>query len=175
MLNKLPQRSIANARDSCYSFAMKNVAILCMLIGVILPSCMPATPEQRISKNPAAFLALSAKQQQQVRQGQISRGMPPQAVLLAWGQPSRRYEGVSQGSATQRWDYFGSQPVFTNQFAYGPGWGRGRYWGGYGWGPNGWGDPFFGPDVTYIPYRRATIVFKNEKVDSWERMQDPVP
>lgn len=159
---------------------MKCFTILSILIAVILPSCMPVTPEQRIAKNPAAFQALTTKQQQQVRLGQISRGMPPQAVLLAWGPPSRRYEGVSQGSATTRWDYFGSQPVFTNQVAFGPGWGRGLGWGGggwggYGWGPYGWGDPFFGPDVTYIPYRRATIVFKNEKVDSWERMQEPLP
>ncbi len=154
---------------------MKFFAILSIIVAVILPSCMPATPQQRIAQNPGVFQALTTKQQEQVRQGQISRGMPPQAVLLAWGPPSRRYEGSSQAATTQRWDYLGSQPVFTNQIAYGPGWGRARGWGGWGWASYGWNDPYFGPDITYIPYRRATIVFKNEKVDSWEKMEESRP
>jgi type II secretory pathway pseudopilin PulG len=158
------------------SLAMKILVILSIVLAGILPSCIPMSPEQRIEKNPSAFLALPLKQQQQVRQGQISRGMSPQAVLLAWGAPSRRYEGMNDGVATQRWDYFGSQPVFTNQWAYGSGWGRSRLWGACGaWGPNQWGDPFLGTDIAYIPYRRATIVFKDEKVDSWEKMQDTIP
>jgi type II secretory pathway pseudopilin PulG len=154
---------------------MKAIALLSIVLASVMPSCMPATPQQRIAQNPAAFLALPRDQQQQIRQGEISRGMPPQAVLLAWGPPSRRYAGVSDGISTQRWDYFGSQPVFTHQAAYGPGWGSVRGRSAWGWGAYGWADPFFGPDIAYIPYRRGTIVFKNEKVDSWEKMQDSSP
>lgn len=154
---------------------MKAIALLSVLLASVLPSCMPITPQQRIAKNPVAFLALTEKQQQLVRQGEISRGMSPQAVLLAWGPPSRRYVGTTDGVATQRWDYVATQPVFTNQLAYGGGWGRARVWGSGGRGPYGWCDPYFGPDVTYIPYRRGTIVFKKEKVDSWEKMQDSDP
>jgi hypothetical protein len=154
---------------------MKTFPWLVLLLVGVLASCAPSTPQQRIARNPAAFQSLTKKQQDLVSQGLISRGMPAQAVVLAWGPPSRRYEGASQGATTQRWDYFGTQAVVTNQFGFGPGWGRAGAWGRCGWGPYGWGDPFWGPDIAYIPYRRATIVFKNEKVDSWEQLQNAAP
>jgi hypothetical protein len=91
--------------------------------------------------------------------------MSPDAVVLAWGAPSRRYSGVSNGTASERWDYMGSQPVYGNTFGYG-GWGGWNRWGGYGCG-----GPFMYNDVTFIPYRRATVLFKNQRVEAWEKMQ----
>lgn len=116
------------------------------------------------------FQGLPARHQSLVRQGQIDKGMTTDAVYLAWGRPSREYEGSESGASTLRWDYTGSTPVYTNS-VYG-GWG-----GGYGYGPYGrYGYPYggygFGPEVTYVPYRRASVLFKGGRVASWERSRN---
>lgn len=173
---KFPSLVFEKTPRRWYSFFMKQLTLPLLFVSFLFVACVPNTPERRIAKNSVAFQALTPKQQEHVRQGEVSRGMPPEAVMMAWGAPSRRYSGSKDGVHTQRWDYMGTQAVFTNQVGwgpgFGPGWGRGWGWGG-AWGP--WGDPFFGPDVAYIPYRRATIVFKNQKVDSWEKLQDSPP
>lgn len=145
---------------------MKYAALPLLVIVWSLGACAPSTPEKRIAQNPAAFAALPAKQQSLVRQGELSRGMSPEAVTLAWGAPSRRYSGVSNGTASERWDYMGSQPVYGNSFGYGGwgGWGGCNRWGGY------W-SPYMMNDVAFIPYRRATVLFKNQRVEAWEKMQ----
>jgi hypothetical protein len=154
---------------------MKITLVMLAAIVWFFSSCAPATPEARIAKNPALFDSLPIKQQELVRQGEISRGMSTAAVSLAWGNPSRRYTGMQNGSSTERWDYAGSQPVYSNQFGYGfPnqfGNGFGGYCNGYG-NFNSFG---FAPEITYIPYRRATVLFKNQRVDSWEKIQSPSP
>ncbi len=90
--------------------------------------------------------------------------MPPDAVYLAWGSPSQTYQGSKKGQIAERWDYSGSRPVYTTGFygsyAYGPYHPYGRY-SGLGFG--------VGPEVTYIPYRAASVWFLNNRVDSWER------
>lgn len=133
-------------------------------------SCAPTTPQSRIEQNPAAFAALSAKDQNTVRQGMISKGMSRDAVMLAWGQPSARVEGFRDGKASERWDYTGSEPVYTSSMYGGIGYyggyrGRyGRYYGPYV--PYGYG---FGPTVTYVPYCKSRVWFVNGRVDAWER------
>lgn len=142
----------------------KFIAILSM--GLLLTSCVPSTPQTRIQREPGKFEALSSKQRALVEQGQISRGMPQDAVYLAWGRPSRVFQGSKNGKLTERWDYAGSQPVYYTNFYgsyggyYGPYRGRG-YYGGYGIG--------IGPEVAYIPYRIASVWFIDGRVDGWER------
>jgi hypothetical protein len=146
---------------------MKIVPVLLAAIVWFFNSCAPATPEARIANNPALFDSLPAKHQELVRQGEISRGMSSAAVTLAWGNPSRRYSGMQNGSSTERWDYTGSQPVYSSQFGYG--------YGGYSHGYGHYNSFGYSPEITYIPYRRATVLFKNQRVDSWEKMQSPSP
>lgn len=137
-----------------------------LLLGLLVASCAPSTPQTRIARSPEKFAALTTSQQDLVQQGKISRGMPPAAVELAWGNPHSRFEGVRDRQATARWDYEGSRPVFTSsQFGtHGFGGfgthGRGRY-SAIGFG--------IGPDVTYIPHRIASVWFINDQVDAWER------
>ena len=64
--------------------------------GLSLASCVPSTPQTRIQQNPQKFEALSAKHRTLVQQGQIARGMSPDAVYLAWGGPP----GVSKDPRT---------------------------------------------------------------------------
>lgn len=129
-----------------------------------LASCVPNTPETRISADPAAFGALTRHQQGLVRQGRIDTGMPSRAVYLAWGRPQRSYTGAEGSTPTMVWEYDGTRPVYTNHF-----------YGGYGMGPypySGYYRTFaYGPDVTYIPYRRATVWFKRDRVTKWERSE----
>lgn len=150
------------------SIRMNYAALPLLIMLWSLSACAPSTPEQRIAQNPARFEALPANHQALVQQGELARGMSADAVVLAWGAPSRRYNGMSNGTSTERWDYFGSQPVYNNNFGFGG-------WGGYGgwnrWGGYGCGGPFMQNDVTFIPYRRATVLFKNQRVEAWEKMQ----
>lgn len=117
------------------------------------------------------FARLSAKDQELVRQGVLAKGMHQDAVLLSWGAPSLRFEGYKDGKASERWDYTGSQPVYTTSFygGYGYGYGYGRYggYGGYG-GPYGYG---FEPTVSYIPYCKSRVWFANHRVQAWEQVR----
>jgi len=129
-------------------------------------ACAPSTPDARIARDPARFEALPADQQTAAREGRITKGMAPDAVYFAWGRASNEFVGSEDGLATRRWDYVGSQPVYSNTFSAGYGYGLyGRY-GRY------YGSPYFydfGPAVSYVPYRRASVWFENDRVVKWER------
>ncbi len=145
---------------------MKLLLLPTALLAVLVASCAPSTPETRIAAQPALFEGLPAKHQELVRQGRIDKGMSTDAVLIAWGRASREYEGSEDGAATLRWDYDGARPIYSTNFYSGYGYGYGRY-GRYGVYPGyGYG---VGPEITYVPYRRATVLFKSGRVSSWER------
>ncbi len=135
--------------------------------GLLLVSCVPSTPQARIQRNPEKFAALGGQHQSLVQKGQITRGMTPDAVYLAWGAPSGIFQGSKEGKITERWDYAGSRPVYTMAH-----YGTYGYYGPYGYhGRRGYSGIGFGvgPEVAYIPYRRASVWFLNNRVDSWER------
>jgi hypothetical protein len=136
-----------------------------LLLVAILPSCVPDTPESRIGERPQDYARLSAKHKELVSRGEIAKGMSKEAVAIAWGSPATRALGLRNGRNMERWDYRGQQPVVTHQF-YG-GYSRGCYgpyrYRGYGAG--------FGPQINYVPYRRASVWFVNDRVDEWERME----
>lgn len=100
-----------------------------------------------------------------VRRGEIGRGMNKDAVWFAWGMPSAQIEGIKNGIFSERWDYHGRYPVTTNRFFGGYSTGaydRGRY-SGY--------DGGFGPEVSYVPYVRASVWFVDGLVSEWERQK----
>ncbi|MEI8038162.1 MAG: hypothetical protein WCJ14_07205 [Verrucomicrobiota bacterium] len=146
-------------------------------LGLWLTACVPSTPQTRIQENPRQFSALNAKQQALIQQGQICRGMPTEAVYLAWGRPSGSFQGSQDGKATERWDYAGLHPVQTTSFYGGYGYGDFGGYGGYGrygYGRYGrYGGPVvgfgYGPQVAYVPYRTASVWFIDQRVDAWER------
>jgi hypothetical protein len=140
-----------------------------LLLGLIVASCAPSTPATRIANNPEQFDNLTNREQEIVRQGGIAKGLSKDAVLLSWGEPARRYEGSQGGKSTERWDYSGSRPVYSTNFYGGYGYGRYGPYGGYGrYSGVGLG---LGPEVTYIPYRTATVWFVGHNVDSWEKIR----
>ena len=136
-----------------------------LLACLIFSSCAPSTPQARIDREAGKFASLSPKEQSLVREGKIARGMSPDAVVLAWGAPGRRFSGSRGATITERWDYSASRPVYTHNFSGNHGFNR--------YGP--FGDsgltPALGPDVTYIPHNVASVWFADQRVDSWERVQ----
>lgn len=146
---------------------MRNPILLsCVaLAALFFVSCAPSTPQTRIAQRPETFQALSVKHQELVSQGEIAKGMPKDAVAIAWGSPDGRVEGLRDGKAMERWDYNGTRSVVTNDFYGGY---RSGYYGPYRYSGAGFG---FGPQMTYIPYRKSSVWFVGGKVNEWERMR----
>jgi len=161
---------VANHGVRDYHTGMRILALV-LVCGGILVSCAPSTPQTRIEKSPEKFAGLSQKNKALVQEGRIASGMAPAAVELAWGSPSRRFQGFKNQKASERWDYSASRPVYTTSFYGGYGHGAcmpyGRY-GRRGYSALGFG---FGPEVEYIPEHVASVWFVGNRVDSWERVQ----
>jgi len=130
---------------------------------VLLVSCAPSTPQARIADNPGRFSRLSEHEKDLVEKGQIERGMSMPGVSLAWGDPSSRYEGSRAGKATERWVYSSSEPVYTGTFTTGYGWGGPSRYGYRGY------DIGMSPRIDFVPEDRASVLFVNQRVESWER------
>jgi len=134
------------------------------IIALLLASCA-STPQTRIEKNPELFLKLPKKDQTLVKQGKIDRGMSPEAVYLAMGNPDTKVSGNQKGINYTRWDYSVLTPVYTDTFG-----------GGYGCAPGYFGHRygFYGgytPSVTYVPTRGSSVYFEKGKVAGWERIR----
>lgn len=144
---------------------MKIFSLFILPILAMAVSCAPSTPQKRIEKNIAMYTSQPAKHQELVKRGELARGMSKEAVFLAWGNPAQRFQIMQNKELAERWDYTGSQPVYSNSFGMG-------YGVGHGWGRRSSFSTFsYSPEVTYVPYRKATVLFKHSKVDSWERAQ----
>jgi len=147
-----------------------------------------STVESRIADHPDIYHSLSPRQQQLVANGQISPGMPRQAVYLAWGSPDQKVEGAMRSTMTETWIYI----QYTTAYPYGYGYGYG-YPYGYGGFGGGFavathrhhgrsfafiGDPFFDPFYySYIPpsipYPYRTVTFANGRVVSFQSLVGP--
>lgn len=130
---------------------------------LLAASCAPSSPQARIARQPETFARLDAREKQLVERGELARGMTPEAVRLAWGEPSRRYDGEQDGKPTERWDYVRSEPRTWDGFYFGPSFGD---IGPYRYRAFGLG---VAPGVSYEPVLHARVIFLNGRVDSWER------
>ncbi len=147
-----------------FCFMKKLIVISCLglLVGLV-SSCAPSTPQTRIKERPQDFAKLSEKHKNLVSRGEIAKGMSKDAVALAWGRPAIFIDGLRDGKMSERWDYMGQEAVTRNHF-----------FGGYSSGSYG---PYdysgyragFGPEITYIPYVRASVWFVGGRVDEWVR------
>jgi len=134
---------------------------------ILAVSCAPNTPQSRIERNPGLFQALPEVEKDLVSRGEIARGMSKDAVWLAWGAPGQRFEGSEGGRITERWDYIGTRPIYHTSFygAYGYGF-VGRHGRRYPYSAYG-----LAPEVSYVPFRSASVWFVNERVDRWDRLR----
>lgn len=150
---------------ACQIENMKKLfpAVGVVLVALFAVSCAPKTPSYRISQRPEVYERLSEKHKELVSKGEIAEGMEKGAVALAWGSPSVQVEGLRKGKRMDRWDYRSSKPVVTNNF-----FGGYRYGGYVPYRYSGIGAGF-GPQVSYVPYRKATVWFINGRVEEWQR------
>jgi hypothetical protein len=152
----------------------QSIKLLILLAFTLaLQQCTPPTPADRIARKPALYTAQPKEHQRLIERGELIRGMSRDAVSLAWGYPSETFEGTENGNQMERWSYLGSRNVYPDNLCYG----YGNIWGG------AWGNPWscngpgqfqnfgFGQQISHIPYQQAFVIFKNNKVDSWERMK----
>ena len=130
----------------------------------------------RIARNPTLFMAQPREHQRLIERGELARGMSRDAVTLAWGAPSETYEGTENGDLMERWSYLGRRNVYHDNlaFGYGIGWGVPAR-GAWCYGPGPYHNVGFAQQVSQIPYQKAYVIFKNNKVDSWERMKLRTP
>jgi hypothetical protein len=105
---------------------MKILPALLPLV-CVLASCA-INPQGRIDRDPQAFAALPAEQQDKVRAGEIGMGYSPAAVKLALGAPDRIVERETAEGRTEVWLYLAAlvaplpstycTPGFRTVYAY---------------------------------------------------------
>lgn len=133
----------------------------CAVSALITAACHTPTPADRIAENPALYDKVPVRHRELVQNGQICRGMSPDAVFLAWGKPnSAPIEGERDGKRVVRWVYKRYEPHMVTT----------DWWGAPYMGVHGWHEPFYPTTGTvYVPTDSAFVEFMNGKVVSWER------
>ena len=156
-------------------FATIFSRLLWLAFALALQQCTPPTPMDRITRNPSLYMAQPKEHQRLIERGELSRDMTRDAVSLAWGNPSQTFEGTENGVIMERWSYLGRRNVYQDNFAFGYGntwggtWGAGNPWCCYG--PGQFQSFGYGQQISQVPYQKAYVIFKNNKVQSWERIK----
>ncbi|ATC62754.1 hypothetical protein CMV30_01540 [Nibricoccus aquaticus] len=96
----------------------------------MLSAC--SSPDSRIKKNQASFNALPAETQAKIRAGKVEVGYTQAMVLMALGEPDRRYLRTSEKGQTEVWAYRDKGPAFSIGLGIGGGGGRSNVGGGIG-------------------------------------------
>lgn len=97
---------------------MKTRVLWLMIPLVFLAGCA-STPGERVAQNQAAFAQFPPDVQQNVRAGRIDIGYTEPMVLIALGEPARRFTRVDQGGSTDVWVYRRNAPRFSFGFGIG--------------------------------------------------------
>ncbi len=167
--------------------SLLSLTVLCCLASSCATSV--SKKETRIAEHKDFFDKLEPQEQEAVQQGAVTKGMSKKAVYLSLGAPSSQTEGYQNGTNYDRWDYSSIRPAlhsgFSSSYGHG-GFGRGGFgrrgfghggfsrgfghsgFGRRGFGHGGFNRGFgFGHSVSYVPVNYATVLFKNNQVNSW--------
>ncbi|EIQ00047.1 hypothetical protein OpiT1DRAFT_04584 [Opitutaceae bacterium TAV1] len=74
-----------------------------LLVALGLAGC--SSPQRRIEKNLALFESLPAEQQELIKQGKVGLGFTPEMVLLAVGEPDRKWLRTDETGDSEAWSY----------------------------------------------------------------------
>jgi hypothetical protein len=124
-----------------------------MFVALTLVGCASSSIESRRRERASAFATLPPETQALVNEGQVRRGMSPDAVYIAWGKPSQVLQQEDQRGLVLFWLYHGGWLEET------------RYWTHYGRAPVS--------DYQPRTYVSAEITFVNGVVDSWRTLPKP--
>jgi len=101
--------------------------LLVLIAAALLAAC--ATPDSRIADNRSAFSQYPAEIQAKIKAGQVDVGFTPEMVLMALGEPTRKFTRKTEKGDTEVWGYLDDSPKFS--FGLGVGGGnRGSSMGG---------------------------------------------
>ena len=141
-----------------------------VIVAPLLNQCAPQTPAARIAKNPEIFASQSKQHQQAIQDGKVMEGMSSDAVRLSWGEPEQRYLGSYQGADQERWDYMGQMPIYVrnDSFSYG----THHHSSSLSSSFQETNVVISGANFANVPYRKASVLLRNGKVDSWEELQE---
>lgn len=94
---------------------------------ILLAAC--ASPESRIADNRTVFERYSPEVQQKIKTGQVDVGFTPEMVVMALGEPARKFMRKTEQGDTEVWSYHNDSPKFSIGLGVGSG-GRGSSVGG---------------------------------------------
>lgn len=117
------------------------------------------TLDQRISSKQEQFNAWPADVQEKIRAGRVDIGFTPDQVLVAMGEPVRKYQRTTTEGKSEVWAYTGSKVGFSIGLGVGSYRGGGAYAGGVAYET-----PTYGAED-----ERVRIVFENDRVTSVEK------
>ena len=133
-------------------FNVKQLLIL-LAAALLFGGCATNTIDSRRRERATAFAGLSPEFQELVKQGQIKRGMPSDAVYIAWGKPSQIIHREDQQGAMSVWLYHGNWLEET------------RYWT--------YRSHFPVTDYNIRSYVSAEVTFVNDAVTMWQTLPRP--
>lgn len=129
----------------------KMAAVLALAAGLLCACATAPTRAQRIKANAQEFSSFPPDVQANIRAGRIETGYTPDMVLMAFGEPKRRYTETSERGVTEVWTYTEEAPRVGGMFSLGFGGGRGPF--GYGIGISEAGSPHV--------LERTRVIFQN--------------
>jgi predicted small secreted protein len=91
-----------------------------------------STTEGRIKDHQAAFQSLPPEQQQKIRAGEVDVGFSQEMVVMALGEPDRRYTRTAADGTTEVWAYRSKAPALSFGIGVGGGGGGTAVGGGVG-------------------------------------------
>lgn len=97
------------------------IAFLSLAV-VFIASC--SSTSRRISRNQQLFDTFPADVQASIRAGKIDIGFTPEMVMIAIGEPDRRYTRITEHGSAEVWAYRSSSPSVS--FGLGISGGSGR-------------------------------------------------
>jgi len=125
-----------------------------LLAAGVLAGCATSSVESRRREKAASYATFSPEFQHLVEQGQIRRGMPPDAVYIAWGKPAQILDREDNSGVVTIWLYHGN---WTDEV---------RYWPyNYSRVPT--------TDYDIRSYISAEVVFRDDLVSSWRMFPKP--
>ena len=89
--------------------SLRRFAALAVLI--LAAGC--SSPNSRIDKNQSAFNTWPVGVQEKVRAGQVDVGFTTEMVLVALGEPDRRFTRTTAQGTSEVWGYFDHGPKFS--------------------------------------------------------------
>ena len=92
----------------------------------LVSGCSSSSPDARIRRNQELFNSLPPEAQASIRDGRVQVGFTPDMVLLALGEPDRRYMRTNEQGSSEVWAYTTRSSSSSVSLGLGMGMGMGR-------------------------------------------------